>query len=167
MKSISFSSLLTIILVVTTFLVGKAQQKIVYSADLVQLHQNIWTDILKGSSERENVQNLMEKLNEKGQWPDIDYASKQRGNWHPASHLSRLQGMAKAWQKEGSAYYHDTALLAKIHLAYNYWIDNDLQCPNWWYPEIGVPMSLAPTMILLEKELSKEQMSGGIIKSKN
>lgn len=162
MKKSSFRTLLTVVLLVMTFLVSKAQQKIVYSADLMQLHQNFWTDILKGNSEKENVQKVLENLNEKGQWPDIDYASKQRGDWHPATHLSRLGAMARVYQKEGSAFYHDGALLKKIHQAYNYWIDNDLQCPNWWYPEIGVPKALAPTMILLEKELSKEQMAGGI-----
>jgi chondroitin AC lyase len=44
----------------------------------------------------------------------------------------------------------------------NYWLENDFQCPNWWYPEIGVPLALAPTLILMEDELSKEQMAKGI-----
>jgi chondroitin AC lyase len=47
-------------------------------------------------------------------------------------------------------------------MALNYWLDNDFQCPNWWYPEIGVPMALAPTLILMEGELSKEQLDRGI-----
>jgi len=158
----SFKTILIIFLIAANALLGKAQQSANYPSELKQLHENIWTDILKGSSDNDNIKKISEQLNDQGAWPDIDYASKQRGNWHPAGHLSKLQTLAKAWQRPGSLYYHDIALLAKIHLALNYWLKNDFQCPNWWYPQIGVPMSLAPTMILLENELSKEQMELGI-----
>ena len=151
-----------VLLVVTAISAANARQIPTYPADLIQLHQNILTDILKGAGERENLQKSLDKLNDKGQWPDIDYASKQRGSWQPADHLSRLQSMAKAYQRNGDSFYHDPALLAKIHLALNYWLANDLQCPNWWYPEIGVPMSLAPTLILMENELTKDQIAAGI-----
>lgn len=157
-----FKTTLTILLFAACALLGKAQQSANYPSELKQLHENIWTDFLKGSSDNDNIKKISEQLNDQGAWPDIDYASKQRGNWHPAGHLSKLQTLAKAWQRPGSLYYHDIALLAKIHLALNYWLKNDFQCPNWWYPQIGVPMSLAPTMILLENELSKEQMELGI-----
>ncbi|MEI7423185.1 MAG: polysaccharide lyase 8 family protein [Prolixibacteraceae bacterium] len=159
---IKTKSFFTFLFIALNILTATAQQNIPYPTELNRLHQNILTDILGGSAERNNVQNTIEKLNSKGQWPDIDYASKQRGSWDPATHLSRLQSMAKAYQKEGSAYYHDPAILTKILLALDYWNVNDLQCPNWWYPEIGVPMSLAPTLILMEKELSKEQMAASI-----
>ena len=155
-------SIFTILFIASTIMGRTAQQNASYPATLNQLHQNILADILKGSGEKDNLQKSLDKLNEKGQWPEIEYSSKQRGDWPPASHLSRLQAMAKAYQREGSTYYHDPALLAKIHLALNYWLANDLQCPNWWYPEIGVPMSLAPTLLLMENELSKEQLASGI-----
>jgi hypothetical protein len=47
-------------------------------------------------------------------------------------------------------------------LGLNYWLDNDFQCPNWWYPEIGVPQVLAPVMILIEVELAPDQFEKGI-----
>lgn len=156
-KLILFTSL-----IIVHSLIAKAQKTADYPADLMQLHTNVWSDILKNAPEEDNVKKITEKLSDQGAWPDVDYASKQRGDWHPATHLSRLQSLAKAWQKEGSSYYHDPALLQKIHSALNYWLNNDFQCPNWWYPEIGVPMSLGPTLILMEKELSKEQMALGI-----
>ncbi len=133
-----------------------------YPADLEQLHQNVWNDILSGPLGTDTLQALCDRLNEQGAWPHIDYASKQRGSWEPALHLSYVQSMAKAWQKPGSPFYHDSKLLKTIHKALNYWLDNDFQCPNWWYPEIGVPMQLAPILILMENELSPEQMAKGI-----
>jgi chondroitin AC lyase len=157
-----FKSVFTALFLVTILLTGKSQEKSAYPEALIQLHQNIWNDILSGTTDKENVDKICGRLTAKGEWPDIDYSSKQRGDWPPSSHLGRLQTMAKAYQKQGSACYHDPALLAKIDLALNYWLTNDFQCPNWWYPEIGVPMSLAPTLLLLETELSKDEMASGI-----
>lgn len=141
---------------------GFTQTKTDYPADLKQLRQNILNELLDGPLGTDTLQELVNRLNEQGAWPHINYQSKQRGSWEPAAHLSYVQTMAKAWQKPGSAFYHAPQLLTKIQLALNYWLENDFQCPNWWYPEIGVPMQLAPTLILMESELTAEQMAKGI-----
>jgi chondroitin AC lyase len=133
-----------------------------YPSDLDQLHQNVRKEILEGSVDPDRVQQLCYQLNTKGEWPGIDYASKQRGDWPTAGHLGLLQTLAKAYQKPGTKFYHDQNLLVKIHLALNYWLNNDFENPNWWYPQIGVPMSLAPTLVIMEAELSPEQMAQGI-----
>ena len=139
-----------------------AQPKTDYPADLMQLHKNILDELLSGNPVSDTLQALVDRMDERGAWANIPYQSKQRGSWEPALHLSYLQTMAKAWQKPGSDFYNNPKLLAKIHLALNYWLDNDFQCPNWWYPEIGVPMQLAPVLILMEEQLSPEQMAKGI-----
>ncbi|MEO6931580.1 MAG: polysaccharide lyase family 8 super-sandwich domain-containing protein, partial [Chitinophagaceae bacterium] len=56
----------------------------------------------------------------------------------------------------------DDALKNKILSGLNYWFKNDFICPNWWYPQIGVPKVLGPTMILMEKDLSAEQKAAGL-----
>src|SRR5512133_2808148 len=78
-----------------------------YPAELQQLHKNVWVDILNDPVNPETVQSLCNRMNEQGAWPGIDYASKQRGSWQPAEHLSNLQAMARAYQKPGSALFHD------------------------------------------------------------
>ncbi|MCL4481219.1 MAG: polysaccharide lyase 8 family protein [Bacteroidetes bacterium] len=133
-----------------------------YPAELQQLHKNVWTEILGETGNAGAAQSLCDRMNEQGAWTNIDYTSKQRGSWQPAEHLSNLLVMARAYQQPGSALFHDPKLLAKFHLALNYWLANDFQCPNWWYPQIGVPMSFAPTLILMEEELSAEQRTKGI-----
>lgn len=133
-----------------------------YPADLAQLHQNILNEFLAGPLGTDTLQKLVDRMDEKGAWPHIPYQSKQRGSWEPATHLSYVQTMSKVWNKTSSPFYHDPKMLAKIHLALNNWLDNDFQCPNWWYPEIGVPMQLAPILILMEDQLSPEQMAKGI-----
>lgn len=140
-----------------------AQSKVTYPADLVQLHQNILGDLLSESRGSESPQPLLDQLREDGSWPGIDYASQQRGSWQPTQHLNNVMALSRAWNKTGSAFYHDPKLLQSIHKALNYWLNNDFQCPNWWYPQIGVPQIMAPILILMESTLSKEQMAKGYI----
>lgn len=141
---------------------GYSQTKSIYPDQLVQLHQNVINDILGDFSIENNVEKISKELNDKGFWPDINYLSKQRGAWQPVDHLNNLLQMARAFQSKNSKYFHDPKLSAKIRLALDYWFQNDFQCPNWWYPQIGVPMTLAPIMILMEDELSAEQKEKGI-----
>ncbi|MDP4274973.1 MAG: polysaccharide lyase 8 family protein [Bacteroidota bacterium] len=141
---------------------GYSQIKSSYSDDLAQLHQNVINDILSDFSNENNIEKISKELNDKGFWPDINYLSKQRGAWQPNDHFTNALQMAKAYQTSNSKYFHDPKLSAKILLALDYWFQNDFQCPNWWYPQIGVPMTLAPIMILMEDELSVEQKEKGI-----
>lgn len=139
-----------------------AHASVNYPADLKHLHKNILTNIFETPADEEMVKTLLETLSENGSWPDIDYTSKERGAWEPRGHISNLLAIAKAYQTQGTRYYQNEAVSKKIHAGLNYWLENDFQCPNWWYPEIGVPMVLAPVMILMEPELSEEQMQLGI-----
>ncbi len=41
-------------------------------------------------------------------------------------------------------------------------MQNDFICPNWWYPQIGVPKVLAPIMLLIEDKLTTAQMAAGV-----
>lgn len=154
-----FSLILLIVAGIAQYGIAQTQS---YSADLKQLHQNILNEFLNSPLKTDTLQPLIDRLLPDGSWPGIDYTSKQRGSWPPILHLSYVHTFAKAYQKPGSTFYHDPKMLATIHKALNYWLDNDFQCPNWWYPEIGVPMQLAPILILMENELSADQLSKGI-----
>lgn len=133
-----------------------------YPEELQQLHQNVLTNILDEPADLEEVKKLLKDMQENGTWANIDYTSKERGGWPPRQHLSNLLEIAKAYQTIGTDLYQNKDVLAKMQLALNFWLENDLICPNWWYPEIGVPMVLAPVMILMEVELSPEQKEKGI-----
>ena len=162
MKKIILQLTIALLLVTNFTLQNQAQNQAIYPSNLNQLHQNVWSNIMSDRADLEEVEIFISDLKDNGSWSDIDYTSKQRGAWEPRSHISRLLEIAKAYQKEGTKYYHNTAISEKIHSGLNYWFENDFICPNWWYPEIGVPMVLAPVMILMEAELSPEQMQKGI-----
>jgi len=137
--------------------------KVQYPNELDQLHKNVLTNILEDEANPAEVEQLLHEMQTDGSWSGIDYASKQRGAWEPRQHLSNVLEIATAYQTEGSEYYHKKVISEKIHLALNYWLENDFQCPNWWYPVIGVPMVLNPIMLLMEAELSEEQKELGLV----
>ena len=133
----------------------------VYPVELRQLHRNLWNNILDVEMDEERIDMLLETLTSDGQWPGIEYGSKIRGAWPPRTHLANLLDIAVAYQTKTAKYYHKKEVSAKIHRALNHWLENDYVSPNWWHPEIGTPMLLAPIMVLMEAELSAEQIQLG------
>lgn len=109
---------------------------------------------------KENMQRLMKTLKEDGSWPDIDYTSKQRGEWPTCNHLVRTLDLAIAYQSPGIE--NKSEVLKAVKSSMNYWIKNDFICPNWWYPEIGVPKLLGPIMLLIQPSLSTVEFNAGV-----
>jgi len=140
---------------------GCFNQKAEYPEELQQLHQNVWDNILEGDLDEEHIDLLLKTMTEDGQWPGIDYNSKTRGAWSPRTHLVNQLDIARAYQTKGSTYYHKDKVSEKVHLALNHWIENDFRSPNWWHPDIGTPKLIAPVLVLMEAELSQEQMDLG------
>jgi len=151
-----------IILFLGAVIFGCRSAGVIYSDQLKQLHTNVMSYISEDQPDPQRVKELLKGMQSDGSWKNIDYTSKERGGWPTAGHLSNLLSMAKSYQTKGSPYYHKKAVSEKIHRGLNFWLTNDFQCPNWWYPEIGVPMTLAPLMLLMEPELSPEQFQKGI-----
>ena len=101
-------------------------------------------------------------LEPNGTWSDLDYTNKQRGNWPLHKHLFRTIEMAKAYNQKGGNNYKNKKLGEHIHLAYNWWVNNDIVNSNWWYPQIGIPQSLGVIMLLMKDEINTEQWQKGI-----
>ncbi|MEO5681689.1 MAG: polysaccharide lyase family 8 super-sandwich domain-containing protein [Chitinophagaceae bacterium] len=126
------------------------------------LKQQVLKDILSATTGGQEVAKLSAAMAENGSWPDIDYTDKTRGGWKVNDHLVRLNSMAVMYKRKGSGWTGNPELEKKIIAGLNYWLQNDFICPNWWYPQIGVPKILAPVMLLLEDKLSPGQKSAGI-----
>ena len=97
-----------------------------------------------------------------GGWPDINYRNRTRSGWPAARHLGRLQQMAVAYRVPGKPLCGDAALRANILRGIDYWLKHDFSNPNWWWNQIGVPMSLSRILILMEPHLSKQQLAAGL-----
>ncbi len=129
-----------------------------YPEELQQLHHNVVTYILNDSVNGEHVKELLDAMQADGTWANIDYTSKERGGWPPRDHVANLLEIAKAYQTLGTDFYQQKEVSNKIHLSLDYWLENDLICPNWWYPEIGIPKILNPILLLMEPELLEQQL---------
>lgn len=150
--------LLTIFISVSLF----AQQVKSYPPELAQMKTNLLNQFIEDSIAISATTKLVENLSSRGSWAWIEYGSKQRGRWPVIDHLENLQILCKAYLKKDNPFYHDKSLLEKINLALNYWLKNDFVSPNWWYPQIGIPQALAPILIVMEDELSNEQIAKGV-----
>ncbi len=96
-----------------------------------------------------------------GSWPDVDYADPSRSIWRTVRHLQRARSIAavgrgRSPELEGGPELRKAALRALEH-----WIDRDFQNSNWWWNQIGVPMYLGPTLLLLGEEVPPELRARG------
>lgn len=158
-----------IILIILVFGCNQSSEPVIfkntenYPEGIKQLHSNVLNNILNSVGDLEEANMFLAEMKDDGSWADIDYLSKERGAWSPRNHLSKLLVITRAYQTKGNTIYQNKGVSEKIHLSLNYWLDNDFQCPNWWYPVIGVPMVLNPIMILMEAELSEEQLKKSLV----
>lgn len=95
-------------------------------------------------------------------WPDLtsDASSSQI-----TSAWSRLKSMALAWATPGQALYGDAALLADIR-AGAAWLEENRynarvarEYDNWWDWEIGAPLQVGDLLILLNGQLTPEELA--------
>jgi chondroitin AC lyase len=138
------------------------QNNISYNTKFNNLQGNVEEYLLGQPLDIERVERLLDNLNDQGFWPYIDYRSEERGRWQSAQHVSNLLLLAKAYRNRKSPYYKTRILRNKFNDAYDFWVNNDFQSPNWWYDKIGIPMVFAPAMILMQDHLSYDQMAMGI-----
>ena len=110
----------------------------------------------------EHINKWVKSLQVDGRWPDIDYSDQSRANWQLWDHLKRLDALAVAWSKPGSAFYHDPELWKSINLALDNWLRHKYHNPNWWHNQIGVPQCMRDVLVLLRKQLNARQLRDGV-----
>jgi chondroitin AC lyase len=92
-----------------------------------------------------------------GSWNDINYAEKPDGGWSPWEHSRRLIVMAKAYRTPGQALYGNATLRTQIESALgytrNFYGATILPTGNWWFWTIGIPLDLAPTLVLMRGDI--------------
>lgn len=101
------------------------------------------------------------KLGPDGAWSDIPYSAKQNSAWTASGHLARLLPMAIAYRTPGQPLYGDKSLRTQTLAALDYWLAHDYQNPNWWWNQIGVPQYISEIMVLMEPDLSADEMAKG------
>ena len=93
-----------------------------------------------------------EALRPDGSWADVDYEHQEKAKWKTIEHLNRTLALARV---------ADAPQQRAVALrALDFWLAHDYQNPNWWYNVIGVPQKIGEIALLLEDELSAQQLAG-------
>jgi chondroitin AC lyase len=100
-----------------------------------------------------------ETLGSDGTWSDVDYQSVARSNWSAADHLNRTLVMAKAAAFDRKAGHTDQATDANVLRALKHWTSRDYHNPNWWWNEIGIPRLAGEIALLMQLQLSSDELS--------
>jgi len=108
------------------------------------------------------LRKLVGALRPDGSWPDVDYRDPRRSSWTTSRHLGNLATLARAYRAADSTLCGDPELRTAVLAGLDYWLEHDFQNSNWWWNQIGVPRSLAPTLLLMEDELTDLQRERGL-----
>jgi chondroitin AC lyase len=100
----------------------------------------------------------LETLQKDSSWPDINYSDTGRSGWDPKKHAERILFLTKVYLDPTSPFYKKQSLSDVIHRTINFWFENRFVCRNWWYNEIGIPKTFGPVFIMLEDELSVNEI---------
>lgn len=103
------------------------------------------------------LENTLSRMQPDGSWPDIDYDTVTL-YYDAQKHLSRLIQMTLAYSKPESGSYRSAELFHKIVLGLDYFYRKQPESKNWWYKDIGAPQNYMVVLILLKKQISKEQL---------
>ena len=132
------------------------------ASDMDVLRRN-FIDYFTGHPERaDEVQPHLDLFRPNGTWSDIDYASQRRSGWPTCNHLRRILEMARLYRSPDHPLAGSDSLRKAIAMALDHWLEHDYQNANWWNARIGVPMAVAPTLILMGNDLSEATRSRAI-----
>jgi len=106
-----------------------------------------------------SIRAQLKSLKPDGTWPDVDYADRDRSGWKTVNHLRRIEDLAEAYRKPGHSYAGKPELKSAIVKALKHWVDKDYKNPNWWYNNIGAPMSMANILVLMGNEVPKDTVT--------
>ncbi len=126
------------------------------AADSATLRANVIAWYTRTAPSPQRVRRYLRTLSDDGSWPDVDYADTDRGGWKTYEHLGRTLTMVQAYKQPGYVLAGDADLRAAIQKALTHWVGEDYRNSNWWYPQIGVPMAMAPILVLMGDDLPSE-----------
>jgi chondroitin AC lyase len=156
MKRLTFFALITC----AVLMVFPVKSYSVANPDMELLRKRFIADLLQGIPVQEDiVKELITTLRPDGTWPGIDYVDTARTAFQHTRHLANLMQMSRAYKMKGSPLAGKKDLKNAISLSLDYWLKNDFICENWWNNEIGTPDNLTVVLLVMDKDLTKEQIA--------
>jgi len=141
-----------------SFLFLPTQINAATNPDIELLRKSFISELLDQPVNEEYVRKLMDTIKPDGSWPGIDYVDTARIAFQHTEHLSNLVQMSRAYKKPGSSLRGNKNLKKVIYQALDFWLAHDFICENWWNNEIGTPSDLTAVLLMMDKDLTKEQI---------
>ncbi len=107
--------------------------------------------------ESARIDELAGTLNDRGQWPGINYSDQSRGSWKTREHMLRVNELALALVHPDSPRRDDANLEKATLLALDHWLEHRYRNPNWWYNSFGIPLLMSDVIVLLGPRLNADR----------
>jgi chondroitin AC lyase len=127
--------------------------------DIEILRQKVISELMSTEINETHVRELMASILPDGTWPGIDYVDVSNTGFQHAQHLSNMVELSRAFKKNGTKLKGDKKLKQVIYSALDYWLANDFICQNWWHNQIGTPNALVTVLLIMDTDLTKEQVA--------
>ncbi len=147
-----FQRLFILVLVLLTFSAKSI------NSDIELLRQKVVAEMLNPAVNEAQIIKLMTTLQEQGTWPNINYVDVSRTGFRHGEHLANLVNLSRAYKKKGSKFKGNKQLKVTIYKALDFWLANDFICENWWWNQIGTPDALTSVLLLMDTDLTQEQV---------
>lgn len=127
--------------------------------ELETLRKKVIAELMIPEVNEQQAKELMSSVRPDGTWPGIDYADVSNTGFQHREHLGNMVQLSRAFKKKGSKLKGDARLKKVIYSALDYWLVNDFICQNWWHNQIGTPTALVSVLLIMDTDLTKEQIA--------
>lgn len=128
-------------------------------SELEILRKRVIAEMMAPEVNEAHVRELISSIHPDGTWPGIDYVDVSNTGFQHAQHLANMVEMSLAFKKKGTKLKADPKLKKAIYLALDYWLAHDFICQNWWHNQIGTPNALVTVLLIMDTDLTKEQVT--------
>jgi len=128
------------------------------SPEIESLRKKVIAELMLPEVNEQRARELMSSIRPDGTWPGIDYVDVSNTGFQHSQHLGNMVELSRAFKKKDSKLKGDKHLKIVIHSALDYWLVNDFICQNWWHNQIGTPNALVTVLLIMDTDLTKEQV---------
>lgn len=136
---------------------GECSYAVEKQKDIEILYNRLLEEYLSDSIDVSQAEKDLAIMQTDGSWKDIDYKT-VTFYFDADRHLKRLRNIALAYSKPGNKLFHKPELRKKIVLGLDYFRTVNPDSGNWWYRDIGAPSQYMVPLLLLKKELKREDL---------
>ncbi len=129
--------------------------------ELHVVRQRYMAELLDTAPDDNAVARLLETIRADGSWPGIDYQDVSRTGFQHAEHLANMRQLGLAFRHPGSTHHQAPAVRDAALAAFDFWIEHDFICENWWWNEMGTPRRMVDILLLLDDALDDTRRAAG------